>query len=184
MVRWISLAVLSLALSWAQALSREQQTPIQVEKIHLGKDATDRAHKLLRHNPLIDTHNDLPMWLAFEFKGKFNDKNFNHFGNWSHTDIERLHEGHVSGQFWSIYFDCEFTDQNQVLKAMESIDATKRMIDLYPKTFKFVTNTKQFEKATRHGRIASMMGMEGGQMIDSNMAALRQFYALGVRYMT
>lgn len=61
MVRWISLAVLSLALPWAQAFSREQQTPMLVEKIHLKKDATDRAHKLLRHNPLIDTHNDLPM---------------------------------------------------------------------------------------------------------------------------
>lgn len=124
-------------------------------------------------------------WLAFEFKGKINDLNLNHLGNWSHTDIERLREGHVSGQFWSIYFDCDVDPaQNQVLRAIESVDATRRMIDLYPDTFQFVINTKEFKRATRHGRIASMMGMEGGQMIDSSMAALRQFYQLGVRYMT
>lgn len=61
---------------------------------------------------------------------------------------------------------------------------TKRMINLYPETFQLATNTKEFKKAFKNGRIASMMGIEGGQMIDSSMAALRQFYELGVRYMT
>lgn len=61
MVRWISLAVLTFALSCAQAV--QQQIPLQADKVHLKKDAHDRAHKLLRHNPLIDTHNDLPMYV-------------------------------------------------------------------------------------------------------------------------
>jgi membrane dipeptidase len=104
--------------------------------------------------------------------------------DWGHTDIERLRKGEVSGQFWSIYYDCEDTGSNQILRAMESIDVTKRMINLYPDTFKFVTSTHQFKKAVKHGRIASMMGMEGGQMMDSSLAALRLFYDLGIRYMT
>ncbi|KAI8974965.1 membrane dipeptidase-domain-containing protein [Pilobolus umbonatus] len=146
-------------------------------------DAVEQAHKLLRHNPLIDTHNDLPMWLAFDERGKINHLNLTQV-DWGHTDITRLREGHVGGQFWSIYFDCFESDTNQILKAMESIDATRRMIDLYPDTFRFVTNTKEFKRAIKHGRIASMLGMEGGQMIDNSLAALRQFYHLGIRYMT
>ena len=121
--------------------------------------------------------------MAFQFKGKINHLDYAHLGNWSHTDITKLRQGGVGGEFWSIYYDCDVPD-NQVLRAIEAIDATRRMIDLNPETFRYVTNTHEYEKATRHGRIASMMGMEGGQMIDSSMAALRQFYQLGVRYMT
>ncbi|KAI8379172.1 uncharacterized protein BYT42DRAFT_496220 [Radiomyces spectabilis] len=142
----------------------------------------DRARLFLRRHPLIDTHNDLPMMLAFEENGKINHLDFNHLEG--HTDIERLHRGHLTGQFWSIYYDCEDTSQNQVLKAMESIDVTKRMIALHPDTFQLVTSTKEFQDAYLHRRIGSMMGMEGGQMIDNSLAALRLFYDLGVRYMT
>ncbi|ORE08701.1 hypothetical protein BCV72DRAFT_248647 [Rhizopus microsporus var. microsporus] len=142
-----------------------------------------RVHKILEHSPLIDTHNDLPMELAFVYNGKINNMNLTHL-NWGHTDISRLREGQVSGVFWSIYYDCEDTSSNQVLKAMESIDVTKRMINLYPETFQLATSTKEFRKAFKKGRIASMMGIEGGQMIDNSLAALRLFYDLGVRYMT
>lgn len=109
--------------------------------------------------------------------------NFTHF-DWGHTDIERLRKGHVGGQVWSIYYPCNLSKDNQVLKAMETIDVVKRMTDLYPRTFEFVTDSREFYRALRHGRIASAMGMEGGQMIDSSMVALRQFYELGIRYMT
>lgn len=121
--------------------------------------------------------------LAFDFKGKINNMNLTEL-NWGHTDITRIREGHLSGQFWSIYYDCEDSKSNQVLKAMEAIDVTKRMVNLYPETFQLATNTRQFHRAIRHGRVASMMGIEGGQMIDSSMVALRQFFDLGVRYMT
>jgi membrane dipeptidase len=103
---------------------------------------------------------------------------------WGHTDIQRIRQGHLGGQFWSIYYDCEDTGANQLLKAMETIDATKRMIDLYPETFQFASSSKEFHRAFRRGRVASALGMEGGQMIDSSMVALRQFYDLGIRYMT
>lgn len=121
--------------------------------------------------------------LAFVYDGKINDMNFTKF-DWGHTDITRLHQGHVAGQFWSIYYECDDTEANQLLKAMETIDVVKRMVNLYPNTFQIATNTKEFSHALRHGKIASAMGIEGGQMIDSSMVALRQFYDLGVRYMT
>jgi membrane dipeptidase len=117
------------------------------------------------------------------YKGKINDMDLTRL-DWGHTDIERLHEGHVGGQFWSIYYPCDRTQDNQILGALEAIDVTKRMINKYPKTFQFVTNTHQYKKAQKHHRIASMMGVEGGQMIDNSLAVLRQFYDLGVRYMT
>ncbi|KAI9272018.1 membrane dipeptidase-domain-containing protein [Sporodiniella umbellata] len=147
------------------------------------KEPINRVHKILQNHPLIDTHNDLPMSLAFTFEGKINSLNLTHL-NWGHTDIERLRKGQLAGQFWSIYYDCDDTSSNQVLRALESIDVTKRMIKLYPETFQLATSTKEFKKAFKKGRVASMMGIEGGQMIDSSMAALRQFYDLGVRYMT
>ncbi|KAG2200343.1 hypothetical protein INT47_002257 [Mucor saturninus] len=184
MVYLSSIAIAALALPlFAQAIQQEQQVPLQTNKIHLKKGPLDHAHSLLRHHPLLDTHNDLPMSLAFDFKGKINDMNLTSL-DWGHTDITRIREGHLSGQFWSIYYDCEDTKSNQVLKAMESIDVTKRMVDLYPETFQLATNTRQFHRAIRRGRVASMMGIEGGQMIDSSMVALRQFFELGVRYMT
>ncbi|KAG2210195.1 hypothetical protein INT46_010004 [Mucor plumbeus] len=181
MVHWSSFAAITLALPLAMALQPEQ-IPFS-QRFHQKKDALDHAHKLLRHNPLIDTHNDLPLHLAFVYDGKINDMNFTKF-DWGHTDITRLHQGHVAGQFWSIYYECDDTEANQLLKAMETIDVVKRMVNLYPETFQIATNTKEFSHALRHGKIASAMGIEGGQMIDSSMVALRQFYDLGVRYMT
>ncbi|KAI8074945.1 renal dipeptidase family [Gongronella butleri] len=159
---------------------------VVVNKHHNGKendDALERATHLLKKHPLIDTHNDFPMLLAFELKGKFNELNLKHIEG-SHTDLTKIKKGHLTGQFWSVYTDCDTPGSNQVLDAIESINAIKRMIQLYPKTFEFVESTKQFKKAFKHGRVASMMGMEGGQMIGNSLPALRTFYDLGVRYMT
>ncbi|KAI7862989.1 dipeptidase 1 precursor [Spinellus fusiger] len=177
MVYWFLLPLL-LALPFSQAYE-DVQIPFFAAK---KKNRIGKAHDLLRHHPLIDAHNDFPMILAFFKDGKINQLNITHIDH-AQTDIERLRKGQVAGQFWSIYYECE-SKENQLLKALEAIDVTKRMVDLYPETFKLVTSTKQFKKAFKHGRIGSMLGMEGGQMIDSSMAALRSFYGLGVRYMT
>ncbi|KAL1929549.1 hypothetical protein VTP01DRAFT_1687 [Rhizomucor pusillus] len=150
---------------------------------HKDESYLERAHRFLRRHPLVDTHNDFPLFLAFLKNGKINNLDINHL-NEGHTDIERLRAGGVGGQFWSIYYPCEAADENQAIKAFESIDATKRMIALYPDTFEYVTDTKGFKKAYKKGKIASMLGMEGGQYISNSLAALRSFYDLGVRYMT
>ncbi|KAI7897854.1 membrane dipeptidase-domain-containing protein [Cokeromyces recurvatus] len=159
-----------------------EQAPFST-RFYKKQDAIDHAHKLLGHNPVIDTHNDLPLHLAFVYNGKINHLNFTHF-DWGHTDIERLRRGQVGGEFWSIYYECEDSKANQVLKAMENIDVIKRMINLYPDTFHLAVHPKEFQRAMRRGKIASAMGIEGGQMIANSMVALRQLYEAGARYMT
>ncbi|KAF7724198.1 dipeptidase 1 (renal) [Apophysomyces ossiformis] len=147
------------------------------------KAALDHANRLLAKHALIDTHNDFPMLLTENFEGKINHLNLTRLED-THTDIERLHKGHLTGQFWSVYYDCDDMEANQVVKAMESIDVVKRMVGLYPDTFELVTTSQQFQTAFKRGRIGSMLGMEGGQMIGNSIAALRTFYDLGIRYMT
>lgn len=144
----------------------------------------DRANTLLEQQPVIDTHNDLPIFLKFYNKGKINNIDLKHMSNDSHTDIERLRKGHVGGQFWSIYYPCEMKDANQVKEGFELIDLVKRMVQRYPETFQLAGSVAEYEEAIKNGRIASMQGIEGGQIIDSSMSTLRQFYDAGVRYMT
>ncbi|KAI8987230.1 renal dipeptidase family [Mycotypha africana] len=182
----LHLDILAAICLFAQLVSTLELQPYQQafeRPPRKHSSANKHANKLLSQHLLIDTHNDLPMTLAFELDGKINNLNLTKL-DWGHTDIVRLRQGHLGGQFWSVYYDCEDTAANQVLKAMESIDVIKRMADLYPESFRIATSSKDFVRAWRHGYIASAMGMEGGQMIDSNMAVLRLFYDLGIRYMT
>ncbi|CAO3650981.1 unnamed protein product [Cunninghamella echinulata] len=147
------------------------------------ESSKDYVHNLLKYHPLIDGHNNFPMFLSIDKKGKINDLDFQRINN-SHTDLERIKKGQLGGQFWSIYTECEDPKLNHQIAAMESIDVVKRMADLYPHQFQLVTNTRQFKKAFRHGRVGSFLGMEGGHIIGNSLAALRTFHDLGVRYMT
>ncbi|CAO3652664.1 unnamed protein product [Cunninghamella blakesleeana] len=158
-------------------------TENDIEDFKHTKDSRKHVHKLLKYHPLIDGHNDFPMFLSIDKKGKINDLDFQHINN-SHTDFERIKEGQLGGQFFSVYTECEDPILNHQIAAMESVDVVKRMTELYPKKFKLVTNTKQFKKAFRHGRVGSFLGVEGGHIIGNSMAALRTFHSLGVRYMT
>ncbi|KAI9254560.1 membrane dipeptidase-domain-containing protein [Phascolomyces articulosus] len=166
------------------------QTPIETffskkveQQKHYEQTYLDRANRLLAKHPLVDTHNDFPMYLAFLRGGKINDLDLTHLED-SHTDLTKIKEGHLGGQMWSIYAPCEMKEENQILLAFQSIDAIKRVIAKYPETFEYVTNTHEFKKAQRHGKLASTMGLEGGQYIYNSFAALRNFYDLGIRYMT
>jgi len=140
------------------------------------------ARKVLRSTPLIDGHNDLP-WairenpaaprdvLAYDLRRRTP-------GN---TDLERLRQGGVGGQFWSVYVPAEKVAAKTQL---EQIDIARRVIALYPDRLALATNAAEVERAMREGRIASLMGMEGGHAIENSLGALRAFYALGARYMT
>lgn len=142
-----------------------------------------RANALLEQQPVIDTHNDWPFWLQYLHGGQINDLDLTTLNN-SHTDIERLRQGHVGGQFWSIYYPCEDKQANQVKEALQLIDLVRRMVRKYPDTFQLAGSVAEYEAAVKNGRIASMAGVEGGQHIDNSLAVLRQFYEAGVRYMT
>lgn len=101
-----------------------------------------------------------------------------------HTDIPRLHHGGVTGQFWSVFVSQTLAGGDAVTATLEQIDFVRRMVDRYQDDFQFARTSDEVDEARRDGRIASLLGMEGGHSIDNSLAVLRMMYELGVRYMT
>ena len=149
----------------------------------LAKDAAlVRARALLDRVPLVDGHNDLPGTLREEFGGDLAKVDLRKRGATVDTDIPRLREGKVSGQFWSVYIASGL--EHPARTQLEQIELARRMIDAYPDTFLFATRAADVESARQQGKIASFLGMENGQALENSLGALRAYYALGVRYMT
>jgi membrane dipeptidase len=101
-----------------------------------------------------------------------------------HTDLTRLKAGQVGAQFWSVYVPHNDDEAEAVQQTIEQIDVTKRLIARYPGELRYATTADEVERAIADGRIASLLGMEGGYSIGSNLGVLRQFQAMGARYMT
>ena len=146
---------------------------------------TARARAILRESPLIDGHNDLAIALR-ERVGSLRTSSVDLRSNvdGGDTDIPRLREGCVGGQFWSVWVPAALPELEAFRTAIEQLDVVTRFVAGYPEAFAFATTADEVESAFAAGRIASLMGLEGGSMIASSLAALRQFHALGVRYMT
>jgi membrane dipeptidase len=98
--------------------------------------------------------------------------------------MERLRAGRVGGQFWSVYITGTITGDAALRATIEQIDTARRLIAAYPRHLELASTAADVERIHRKGKIASMLGMEGGRQIAGSMPALRQFYDLGVRYMT
>jgi membrane dipeptidase len=149
----------------------------------IAEDAAQvRARALLDRVPLVDGHNDLPGTLREEFGSDLAKVDLRQRGATVDTDIPRLREGKVSGQFWSVFITSGL--EQPARTQLEQIELARRMIDAYPDTFLFATRAADVERARKEGKIASFLGMENGQALENSLGALRAYYALGVRYMT
>ena len=142
------------------------------------------ARAMLSRFPLIDGHNDLPWELREKFGGDPGAASLTGRVAGTHTDIPRLVEGGVGGQFWSVYVPARLAGDAAVTAVLEQIDLVHRMIRRYPSRFELALTADDVERAFAAGRIASLLGAEGGHSLGGSLGVLRSLYALGVRYLT
>jgi len=143
------------------------------------------ARELLQRAILVDGHNDLP-WAIRENEKAPRDVDAYDLrkpttGN---TDLARLKAGGVGAQFWSVYVPGEIKSEGYAKVQLEQIDIALRVIAKYPEALQLATSVADIEQAKKSGRVASLLGMEGGHAIENSLGALRAYYDLGVRYMT
>ncbi len=150
----------------------------------MPEDPVERAKSLHAKVPLIDGHNDLPWQIRRKANRDVWSIDIDQPQPDFHTDIPRLREGMLGAQFWSVYVPASMQGKEATRATMEEIDIVYEMIERYPDTFQLATTADEVEAAFAAGRIASMMGIEGGHSIDSSLGALRMFHRLGVGYMT
>ena len=157
-------------------------------------DLQTQARQMLSRFPLIDGHNDLP-WALRELAGGDASKvclaPIDPAGTdlaqpvaGTHTDLPRLRAGGVGGQFWSVYVPASLAGEAAVTAVLEQIDLTRRMIVCHPGDLEIALTAADVDRIFSAGKIASLLGAEGGHAIAGSLGVLRTLYALGVRYMT
>ncbi len=148
----------------------------------------ETAREVLAKTPIIDGHNDTPHQIAELFARDFSKFDLKGLPAdilaKTHTDIPTSRAGFLGGQFWSVYVDAALPKHEAVTRTLEQIDVVHQMVARYPETFAYATTATEVEAAMKKGKIASLIGMEGGHSIGSSLNILRQMHAAGARYMT
>ena len=154
---------------------------------HADDAMLQEARKFLKRHPLVDGHNDLPHVIREKGKPPRDVAAYDLRGRTAgDTDIGRLREGGVGGQFWSVWIPstAEVGAKGFARIQLEQIDLALRMIERYPEALALALTADDIERANAAGRIASLLGIEGGHAIENSLGALRDYWRLGVRYMT
>ncbi|KAL4074348.1 membrane dipeptidase-domain-containing protein [Scleroderma yunnanense] len=158
----------------------------------LPRDPDQAARKLLDMAPVIDGHIDLPIIARRVWRNNVSAIPL-HDMMPMHVDIPRLREGRVGGFFWSVFVSCadhsaegiDFVNATwRVRDTLEQIDVAKGLIAKYPETFQYAISSTDIKESITQGKIASLLGVEGGHQLGNSIAVLRQYYDLGVRYVT
>ena len=145
----------------------------------------ERAKRVLRQTPLIDGHNDLPWRIREDSIARGNVDAYDLRKHTpGHTDLDRLKQGMVGAQFWSVYTPGEYADSGYARVQLEQIAIARRIIARYPDRLALALSTDDIKKDFKAGKIGSLLGLEGGHAIENSLGALRAYYDLGARYMT
>jgi membrane dipeptidase len=145
-------------------------------------EVSERALKIHAAGMLCDGHNDLPWRLRMEGDMALEKFDLSKRLDSGQTDLPRLRQGGVKAQFWSVYIPSEH--ENPARTVTEQIDLVHRLIEKYPADLELALTADDVERIVKSGKIASLIGIEGGAAIENSLAQLRAFHRLGARYMT
>jgi len=169
-----TLALIPLLLAMASPTAAQDPDP------HM-----ERALRVLTTTPLIDGHNDLPWQIRLNPDAPMDVAAYGVGGReGGHTDIPRLRQGRVGGQFWSVYVPGSAIGEGPARFQLEQIDIALELFRQFPEHFELALTADDVMRIFHEGKIASILGMEGGHAIENSLGALRAFYDLGVRYLT
>ncbi len=172
----VSFFVLCVLCCKSQSLAEDTRPPVVL---------TDRARKLHESSLVIDGHNDMPWEIRKQADGKFDKLDIAKLQPTLQTDIPKLRKGGIGAQFWSVWVPGETAKRGAALTTtLEQIELVKAMIAHYPETFELALTADDVERIHKTGKIASLIGVEGGYSIENSIKVLQQLYALGARYMT